>query len=418
MPKRAAGLTAAKVRTAGKGAYSDGGGLMLIVQPSGSATWILRYSLTAKRRDMGLGPARGTDAVSLADARQLAAKARAKIREGVDPIEARRAARAAAADPVIVDVTTFKRAADEYLAAHEPGWRSAKHRAQWRMTLVEYAGPKLDNMSVAAIATADVLSVLKPMWLTTPETATRLRGRIEAVLDFAAVNGWRTGDNPARWRGHLAKLLPARAKVRAVKHHAALPWQDGPAFLNKLRQRASVAARAIEFLILTAARSGEVLGMRWGEVHLDAAVWTVPADRMKAKREHRVALSSMAVNLLRGILPLQTDPISKALVFPGQDARRPLSVMAMTMALRRMNRTDLTVHGFRSMFRDWAGETTAHPREVVEAALAHRTGDKVEQAYARGDLFTKRRLLMQEWAEFCGRAVDPIRIEASTRAAE
>ncbi len=406
MPRRAAGLTAAKVRTAAAGTYTDGGGLMLAVQTSGAATWVMRYSFGGKRRDMGLGPARGTDAVSLADARQLASAARTQVRDHIDPIEARKVSRAAKS-PTEVDapeVITFAKAAEAYLLAHEPGWRNAKHRAQWRMTLTNYAGPTLGTLPVEAIATPDVLAVLKPLWLTTPETATRLRGRIESVLDFSAVNGWRDAANPARWRGHLDKLLPARAKVRAVKHHAALPWQQVPAFIAELRRRESIAARALELLVLTAARSGEILGGRWGEVDLDGAIWTVPAARMKAKREHRVALSTPALNLLRSMLPLRSDGSGRSLVFPGQDTGRPLSVMAMAMVLRRMNRADVTAHGFRSSFRDWAGETTAHPREVVEAALAHRTGDKVEQAYARGDLFTKRRKLMGDWATFCCQA--------------
>jgi integrase len=406
MPRRAAGITAAKVKSAAQGTYTDGSGLILLVQGSGSATWVLRYSLLGKRRDMGLGPARGTDAISLADVRDIASEARAQIRTGVDPIETRRAAReakkAAEAEPPVV--VTFATAADAYLAAHEPAWRNAKHRAQWRMTLKDYAGPAIGEMAIDKIATPDVLAVLKPLWLTTPETATRLRGRIENVLDFAAVNGWRDGVNPARWRGHLAKLLPARAKVRAVRHHAAIPWQQLPAFLADLRQHDSVSARAVEAVILTAARSGEVLGMRWQEVDLDAGVWVVPAGRMKAGREHRVALSAAAVDLLRGMMRLRTTRKADAFVFPGREAGRPLSVMAMTMVLRRMARGDLTVHGFRSTFRDWAGETTAHPREVVEAALAHRTGDMVEQAYARGDLFTKRRRLMEDWAAFCASA--------------
>jgi integrase len=269
------------------------------------------------------------------------------------------------------------------------------------MTLREYAGPHLGALPVAEVETAHVAAALRPLWHEKPETASRLRGRIEAVLDFAAVHGWREGANPARWRGHLDKLFPGRGKVRPVEHHAALPWPEVGGFMAALRGREGVAARALEFAVLTAARSGEVLGARWPEMDLDAGVWTVPKERMKAGKEHRVALSPAAVALLRGLLPLRAG--ADALVFLGQQKGRPLSAMAMAKVLRRIGRSELTVHGFRSTFRDWAGETTAHPREVVEAALAHRLGNKVEQAYARGDLFTKRRRLMEDWAEFCAR---------------
>jgi integrase len=256
------------------------------------------------------------------------------------------------------------------------------------MTLREYAGPHLGALPVAEVQTAHVAAALRPLWHDKPETASRLRGRIEAVLDFAAAHGWREGANPARWRGHLDKLFPRRAKVRPVEHHAALPWPGLPGF-----------AAALEFAVLTAVRSGEVLGARWPEIDLEGAVWTVPKERMKAGREHRVSLAPAAVALLRGLLPHCAAP--DALLFPGQRGGRPLSAMAMAMVLRRMGRGDLTMHGFRSTFRDWAGETTHHAREVVEAALAHRLGDRVEQAYARGDLFAKRQRLMQDLAAFC-----------------
>jgi integrase len=406
MPKRAAGLSAAKVAKEKKpGRYSDGGGLQLFVKPSGTAVWVLRYSAGGTRRDMGLGTARGPGAVTLAEAREKAAALRRMVGAGTDPLEYRRAAEAAAAaaaQAAAARTRTFDEVARLFLEAHERGWRNAKHRAQWAMTLREYAGPHLGRLPVADVETAHVAAALRPLWHDKPETATRLRGRIEAVLDYAAVHGWREGANPARWRGHLDKVFPRRAKVRPVEHHAALPWPELPALMAALRARPAVAARALEFAVLTAARSGEVLGARWSEVDLDGAVWTVPARRMKAAREHRVALSRAAVALLRGLLPLRgasQDP--DPLVFPGRQQGRSLSVMAMAMVLRRLERGDLTVHGFRSTFRDWAGETTAHPREVVEAALAHRLGDKVEQAYARGDLFSKRRVLMEDWAAHC-----------------
>jgi integrase len=406
MPKRAAGLSAVQVaKTKAPGRHSDGGGLQLFVKPSGAAVWVFRYSAGGARRDMGLGPARGPGAVTLAAARDRAAELRRLVNAEIDPIEKRKADAAAAeagAQAAAARAKTFSEVVDLYLAAHEASWRNAKHRAQWAMTLREYAGPRLGALPVAEIETEHVTAVLEPLWTKKPETATRLRGRVEAVLDYAAVRKWREGANPARWRGHLDKVFPRRAKVRPVEHHAALPWQDLPGFMAALRARDGVAARALECTILTAARSGEVLGARWPEIDLDAAAWTVPRERMKAGREHRVALSPAAVALLRGLLPLRRADDPDPLVFPGQREGRPLSVMAMTMALRRMGRGDLTVHGFRSTFRDWAGETTAHPREVVEAALAHRLGDKVEQAYARGDLFQKRRKLMSDWAGFCG----------------
>jgi integrase len=403
-------LTAVAVRRAKPGRHGDGGGLYLEVKPTGRASWVFRYMLAGKRRDMGLGAAHRGGAndsgVTLAEARDRAAEARRLLKAGSDPLEKREAdaAAAMAAAQAAARAKTFREVADLYLAAHERGWRNAKHRAQWAMTLREYAGPHLGDMPVAGIRTEHVEAALRPIWHTKPETASRLRGRIEAVLDYATVKGWRSGPNPALWRGHLDKLFPRRGKVRPVEHHAALPWQEIGAFMAALRAREGVAARALEFAILAAARSSEVLGARWGEVDLAAAVWTVPKGRMKAGKEHRVPLAPAAVALLRGLLPLRREDDPAALVFPGQRTGRPLSVIAMAMALRRMGRGDITVHGFRSSFRDWAGETTAHPREVVEAALAHRLGDKAEQAYARGDLFQKRRRLMEDWAEFCARA--------------
>ena len=409
MPKRAAGLTAAGVRTAKPGIHVDGGGLMLVVKASGAATWMLRFQIAGRRRDMGLGPARGVGAVSLADARTKAADARKLIAQGVDPLAKREqdqaaaeVARLAAEQAAAAEVMTFQRVADRYLAAHERGWRNAKHRAQWAMTLRDYAGPHFGGLPVAQVETRHVEAALRPVWLRKPETATRLRGRIEAILDYATVHGWREGANPARWRGHLDKLFPRRTKVAPVEHHAALPWQELGAFMAHLRARDGLAARTLELAILTAARSGEVLNARWSELDLDAAVWTVPAVRMKAGREHRVPLSPAAVQLLRDLLPLRRPDDPDPLVFPGQRQGRPLSVMAMTMALRRMKRGDLTVHGFRSTFRDWAAEQTNYARDVAEMALAHTIGDKVEAAYRRGDLFQKRERLMADWAKYCG----------------
>lgn len=425
MPKRATPLTAVQVRTAKPGVHIDGGGLMLMVKPTGAAAWTFRYTAGGRRRDMGLGAARGPYAIGLAEAREKAAEARKLVAAGIDPLaardaeeETRAAAEAAAKLAAERQAMTFTAAADRFLAAHEPGWRNAKHRAQWSMTLREYAAPHFGAVPVAEVATHHIEAALRPLWHEKTETASRLRGRIEAVLDYATVHGWREGANPARWRGHLDKLFPRRAKVRVVAHHAALAWQDVPAFIKALRAREGASARALEFAILTAARSGEVLGARWREFDLDAGLWTIPAARMKAGREHRVPLSAPALAVLAGMLDSRPAGDADPLVFPGAQKGKPLSSMAMMMVLRRMNTARagqaprwrdpvtgeaVTPHGFRSTFRDWAGETTAHPREVVEHALAHRLGDRVEQAYARGDLFAKRRRLMDEWAAFCGR---------------
>jgi integrase len=428
MPRRASPLTAIQVRNAKPGIHVDGGGLMLVVRTADAASWMFRFTYAGKRHDMGLGPARGAAAVSLANARHAAAEARMLVRAGVNPIAKRDAdaeARIAAAqaEKAASTLPTFAQAVDRFLQAQAAGWRNPKHRAQWDMTLREYAAPHLGELPVDEVETRHVEAALRPIWHTKPETATRLRGRIEQVLGFAAVQGWRSGENPARWRGHLDKLFPRRSAVRAVVHHAALAWAEAPAFMKALRGERGTAARALEFAILTAARSGEVLGMRWREIDADAAVWTVPAARMKAKREHRVPLTTPALALIHGMSPWRAADGADAFVFPGARARRPLSGMAIEMLVRRMNPDPkegpprwrdpstgkaVTPHGFRSSFRDWAGETTGHPREVIEHALAHRIADKAEAAYARGDLFAKRRLLMDDWAAFLAKApADP-----------
>jgi integrase len=381
MPK----LTDRTVKTAGPGRYGDGTvkGLMLVVRDNGSRAWVLRYQIGGRRRDMGLGP---YPEVGLADAREKALEARRLIkRDGKDPIAERGRAK----------LKTFKEAAKALIESKRPGWRNAKHAAQWSSTLETYAYPKLGALDVQAMDTDAVLDVLRPIWTTKTETASRVRQRIEAVLDYATAIRARTGDNPARWRGHLDHLLPRPSKVRAVKHHAALDWRQAPTFMAKLSKRQGIDARALAFTILTAARSGEVRGMRWGELDLDDAVWTVPPNRIKAGREHRVPLQPAAIALLgnpRG---------PHELVFPSPIKKgKPLSDATLAAVLERMKHGDVTVHGFRSTFRDWAGETTAHAREVVEAALAHRLKDKAEAAYARGDLFQKRRRLMQDWADY------------------
>ena len=374
-------LTARRAETAPAGRHVDGRGLMLVVKSSGAKSWVLRYQLSGRRHDMGLGP---YPEVTLARAREKALEARRQLVDGTDPLKTR------PAKPL-----TFQQAALELSESKRAGWRNAKHAAQWASTLQSYVYPKLANLDVKAIETDHVLDALRPIWTAKPETASRVRQRIEAVLDYSSAKGRRSGPNPARWRGHLQNLLAKPSSVRQAQHHAALDWRDLPKFMIALGQRHGVSARALEFLILTAARSGEVRGMRWSEIDQGARVWTVPASRMKAAKEHRVPLTERALALL-GIVG---EP--DAFVFPAPaDRARPLSDMTLTAVLRKMGRGDITAHGFHSTFRDWAGETTSFPREVIEAALAHRLKDKAEAAYARGDLFAKRRELMKEWSGF------------------
>jgi integrase len=375
------------------GRYGDGAGLWLQVRDAQHRSWLLRYSFGGKVRQMGLGP---FPEVPLADARDAAVKCRAKVRAGVDPIDDRKQSKAAARSAT--RATTFGDVAARYFAANQATWRNEKHRYQWRTTL-DLACVQIGAVPVAGIATADVLRVLEPIWRVKSETASRLRGRIESVLDYATAHGWRAGENPARWRGHLAKLLPAPSKVAKVKHHAALPWSQMAPFMVDLRSEGGVAARALEFTILTIARTGEAIGSAWPEIDLQSAIWTVPGARMKAGREHRVPLSAAALDVLQAVAPLRDDATG-SWVFPGTQPGRPLSNMAMMMLLRRMKRTGLTVHGFRSTFRDWCAEATNYPRELAEAALAHTLGDKTEASYQRGDMLDKRRALMEGWAVF------------------
>jgi integrase len=363
------------------GRHSDGGGLYLNVSPSGTRSWLFMWVRQGKRREMGLG---AYPAVSLANARTEATKHRETVAAGSDPI----AERNKTAEP------TFGECADLFLSSMEGSWRNAKHRAQWRMTLMEYCQP-VRSKRVSLIATEDVLSVLNPIWQEKPETASRLRGRIERVLDFAKAKGWRTGENPALWRGHLKNVLPPRQRL-SRGHHAAMPYRQLPAFIARLRASEAMAARALEFLILTAARSGEVYHAQWSEFDLEQGIWTIPADRMKAGREHRVPLSDQALSLIR---TLGETPVLEY-VFPGYRTNCPLSSAAMEMLLRRMKADEYTVHGFRSSFRDWAGDETHFAREIAEAALAHRVGDATEQAYRRADALAKRRELMQAWANY------------------
>jgi integrase len=392
-------LNTAKLRTLTKpGTYGDGAGLYLQVRGPERRSWLFRFKAAGRGHLMGLG---AFPDVSLAEARDAAAAARKQVRQGVNPIDERRATRTAVA--ASAGLNTFAQVADAYIAAHAASWRNAKHRQQWRNTLDTYARPVLGNLGVAVVDTGAVMRVLEPIWREKPETASRLRGRIESVLDYATARGWRRGDNPARWRGHMDNLLPSRAKLARVEHHAALPWREIGSFMAALAKQEGVAALALRFAILTAARTGEVIGARWSEIDITAGVWLVPADRMKAGREHRVPLSDAASDVLRELAKPRANPKVDGFVFPGGKVGKPLSSMALLMLLRRIKRGDLTAHGFRSTFRDWCAEATNYPREVAEAALAHTLRDKTEAAYQRGDLMEKRRRLMAEWAAFCAR---------------
>ena len=391
-------LSARTVATTNKpGRYADGNGLYLQVNTTGTKSWLFRFMLAGKSREMGLG---ALAEVSLSEARTVAAEARKLVKSGTDPLdqrEADRKAREAATALERARAMSFRECADRYIEAHQVGWKNEKHRTQWPNTLRDYVYPVVGDLPVAEIDLPLVLKVLEPIWTTKTETASRVRGRIEAILDWATVREFRKGENPARWRGQLSHLLAPPSKVAKVEHHAALPYAEIGTFMAALRTRDAIAARALEFAILTAARTGEVIGATWGEIDLDGAVWTVPGSRMKADKEHRVPLSEPVLAILRTMAERRNGEI----VFPSARGN-PLSNMAMAMLLRRMNRDDLTAHGFRSSFRDWAAERTAYPSEVVEMALAHAIGNKVEAAYRRGDLFEKRRRLMDDWAGFCG----------------
>lgn len=399
----------------GPGLHADGWGLYLRVGQSGARSWIFRYRIDGRLtpRDMGLG--RWPD-VSLADAREKARQLRLQKAEGVDPIAAAKAEKAAVAAERATTLS-FQDAAGRYVEAHASGWRSAKHAAQWDATLKKYAFPVFGSLPVQMVDNALVMKVVEPLWSKKTETASRLRGRIEAVLDWASARGLRKGDNPARWKGLLENLLPAKSRVKRIKHHAALPYAEIGAFVAALRKQEGEAARALEFTILTVARTGETIGAVWEEVDLQAEVWIVPADRIKAGKEHRVPLSTRAVEILR-----QTpEGERKGYLFSGRGKNAPLSNMALLKLLERMGRVDLTVHGFRSTFRDWAAEQTNFPREVAEQALAHAIPDKVEAAYRRSDLFDRRRQMMTAWAKFvskpqAGSNVTPINRTRRSRA--
>jgi integrase len=384
-------IQAAKLRKRGR--YAVGDGAYLQIAAGGTKAWIFRYKRDGKARHMGLGP---TSLITLAGAREKAREARRALLDGIDPLQARAAKRASVRLEAAKGIT-FEQCAERIIRSHEAAWKNSKHRAQWRSTLATYVFPIFGSLPVAAVDTGLVLKAVEPIWATKPETAGRVRGRIESVLDWGKARGFREGENPARWRGHLDKLLPNRRKVRAVKNHPALPYADLPAFMSELRQRTSVSARALEFLVLTAARTGEVIGARWSEIDMEAGVWSIAASRMKAGKEHRVPLSKRALEVLSRLPREQGSEF----VFIGGKAGKPLSNMAMLELLRGMKPgAGYVPHGFRSAFRDWVSERTAYPREVAEAALAHAIESKVEAAYRRGDLFEKRARLMTEWSAY------------------
>ena len=412
MPKKAKELSAmavSKLKTDGRYAVGGVDGLHLRVV-GGSRAWVLRIAVGSRvdsdgrtsvhRRDVGLG---SYPEVSLAEARDRARELRKQVRDGVDPVLKRQAVKVQSALET-AKAKTFEECAHAYIDANRAGWKNEKHAQQWQNTLATYVHPKFGHLPVASVDTGMVLDVLQQpvgsdsqsLWLNKTETASRLRGRIESILDWATFRGYRQGNNPARWKGHLEHELPARNKVQKVEHHAALAYVEMAAFMAELRMKVGVSARALEFAILTAARSGEVRGAKWSEIDLDSRIWTIPGERMKAGKEHRVPLSHEVVTLLKA-LPRE-EGVDQVFLAPkgGQ-----LSDMALTSVLRRMGRSGLTQHGFRSTFRDWAGETTAYPREVCEHALAHRLADGVEAAYQRGDLLAKRAGLMSDWAKYC-----------------
>lgn len=393
-------LSNLQIRNAKPGMHADGGGLYLYAKAGGAMSWIFRYQLKNRRREMGLGSLAGLPPV---EARSEAARLKAVVANGIDPIEEKcfRKIKTAQLDVLSereqeLQAATFKFAAERYIAAHEASWRNGKHRQQWENTLKTYAYPVIGDIPVRDTTVQHILKVLEPIWSSKSETASRVRMRIEAVLDSAKLMGWRAGDNPAVWRGGLEAALPPISRVKRVRHHPAMPWQDIAGFLPKLKTREGISPRALEFLILTAARSGEVRKARWDEIDLETGLWIVPMEKMKAQREHRVPLSEAAKALLTA-MPRFGDCVW---VFPGAGGQ-PMSDMSLSAVLKRMELGQYTVHGFRSTFRDWAAEKTHHHPEIVEMALAHSVTNKVEAAYRRGDMLAKRRDLMNDWAKWC-----------------
>jgi integrase len=404
-------LSAPFIGRAKAGLHADGGGLYLQVTEGAGGhlnrSWLFRYTApgSSKERWMGLGP---VHTVGLADARQAAQEARKLRLQGIDPLEHRRAARGALATENAKTIT-FDQAAAQYIESHRAGWKTNRNAADWTSALARFASPVIGKLPVASIDVGLLMQVLRPLWADKPDAANRVRGRVESILDWASVHGYRQGENPARWRANLDHLLPRPSKVRPAVHHAALPYGDVPGFLEQLRQQAGVAKLALEYILLTAARSGEALGARWDEIDLTSRLWTVPAERMKAGREHRVPLCDRAIEILRELEAVRTNEF----VFFG--VRQPhLGNGALHALLTRMGRDDLTIHGFRSTFRDWCGERTSFPREVAEQALAHAIENETEAAYRRGDALEKRRRLMDAWGQYCssppaGGQVTPLR---------
>jgi len=387
-------LTPLAITKASKpGLYCDGGGLNLQVGPTGGKSWLFRYMRDGKPANMGLGP---LHTVGLAEARQKACECRKLLLEGKDP-KAERDASIASSKLAEARMMTFRQCAEAYIESHRHAWKSEKHASQWENTLRDYVYPVIGELPVKAIDTDLVMKCLADIWIAKTETATRVRGRIESILDWASACKYREGENPARWRGHLKNLLAAPSKVAPVIHHPALPYDQIAEFMKSLRAMGGTSSLALEYTILTAARTSEVLEATWDEIDIDKALWIVPAKRMKMGKEHRVHLSKRAIEILRSL----QEQRQGRYIFPGQRESKPLSNMALLMTLRRMKRSDLTAHGFRSTFKDWATEISMYQGEVVEMALAHTVGDKVEAAYRRGDLLQKRRQLMEDWSRYC-----------------
>jgi len=393
------GLTALEIKNAKPGMHADGGGLYLCVKNSGSKSWVFRFQLEGRRREMGLGSLKALEVVK---ARAKAAEFKSKIAAGIDPLDERRAEKKAKLEQrkhaeiaLKREEVTFRKAAEHLIENKKPSWTNPKHVQQWENTLATYAYPVIGALPVADVGAEHIIEILKPIWSKKSETASRVRMRIENVLNAAKLMGWRSGDNPAVYKGGLEAVLPPISKVKKVRHHPAMPFEDARAFMAMLSKRKGISARALEFCILTAARSGEVRHATWDEIDLETDLWIVPAERMKARREHRVPLSKEAKAILETLPRLANSQ----LVFPGQKGR-PLSDMTLSAVLKRMDLKHYTVHGFRSTFRDWTAETTHHSSETVEMALAHTISNKVEAAYRRGDLLEKRRDLMKDWAQF------------------
>lgn len=392
-------LTNLEIRNAKTGMHADGNGLYLSVKPSGSRSWVFRFQMNKRRQEMGLG---SLSTLSAVEARVQAAHLKAQIAAGVNPLKHREdvatalaEAKKAETQAMIREAATFKKAAELYIADQEASWANAKHRQQWTNTLSTYVYPTIGGLPVDEITPEHILDILRPIWSTKPETAGRVRMRIEAVLNSAKLRGWRRGENPAVWRGGLEAALPRISKVKRVRHHPAMPWPETPKFMQALREKEGFGARALEFCILTTVRSGSIRKATWDQIDFDNAIWVIPADNMKGKREHRVPLSKAAIDLLHKLPRIEGCDW----LFPGTRLQA-LSDMSLSAVLKRMGFSQYTVHGFRSTFRDWAAEETHHSSEVVEMAMAHTVANKVEAAYRRGDLFQKRRALMDDWDGF------------------